>query len=124
VNNRILVLEDDGDIRRGLSELLGLKGYVVDSAGNGKQALEILRDSKNLPAVIVMDLMMPVMDGFEFRHAQAFDSTLWDIPVIIITAGNVSPAKIEELGASVVLMKPLVLDEFLGAVKRLTEVAR
>lgn len=81
---RILIIEDDPGIRESLSELLREVGYAVLEARNG---LEGLREAtEHRPDVILLDLMMPAMNGWEFRAAQKQDATLVDIPVIVISA--------------------------------------
>jgi len=84
----ILVVDDDRDIRDSLVEVLGEHGYPVIGAGNGVEALEILRTSAPPPSLILLDLMMPVMDGREFRERQLENPALADIPVIVISAYN------------------------------------
>ena len=82
---QILLVDDDLPSREALSELLQLAGHRVVSAENGKVALERLRKNDGY-CVILLDVMMPVMDGFEFRHRQLQDERLASIPVIVVTA--------------------------------------
>jgi CheY-like chemotaxis protein len=81
---RVLIVEDDLDTRRMMQEFLELEGYAVVTAGNGLEALERLREWR--PCVILLDLMMPVMDGFTFRAHQLQDPDLATIPVLCISA--------------------------------------
>ena len=67
---RILIVEDDEDIARNLRELLEGEGHVVEWASNGRVALDYLRGTADRPSFILLDLMMPVMDGYEFRTEQ------------------------------------------------------
>src|SRR4051812_2995689 len=84
-DRHILIVDDDADIRQMLSQVLELEGYSVSEACDGRQALEQLRN-KVTPNVILLDLRMPGMDGFQFRAAQLKDPALAHIPVFVITA--------------------------------------
>ncbi len=108
----VLVVDDDHDIRDTLTEALGVEGYSVISAMHGAQALERMRE--NRPDIVVLDLMMPVMDGPTFIAAKNGDPTLSDIPVLVVTA--VARPQLE--GATLVMTKPFDLEEFLTAVAR------
>src|SRR5687768_7389253 len=81
----VLLVEDDSDIRETVGEVLGDHGYRVVTAGHGADALAQLRDGAR-PDVILLDLMMPVMDGAAFRSEQKADPELAAIPVIVMTA--------------------------------------
>jgi CheY-like chemotaxis protein len=110
----ILVVDDDDSIREALSELLADAGYQVDSAANGKAALEYLRRADSAPCVILLDLMMPVMDGETFRREQLADPALRDIPVVLLTAaGRQAAARVPANG---LLLKPVSLDDALAAI--------
>jgi CheY-like chemotaxis protein len=82
----ILVVDDDADICIALSTLLELEGYLVTVAANRQQGLEILRGMSPVPCVILLDLMMPVMDGWEMLEALRADETLSRIAVVLLTA--------------------------------------
>src|SRR5512137_690369 len=82
--HRILVVEDDRDMREALVEVLRLEGYEVEAAGNGADGLELAR--RHRPDVILLDLMMPIMSGWEFRAAQLKDARLAAVPVIVMSA--------------------------------------
>jgi CheY-like chemotaxis protein len=108
----ILVVDDDRDIREALCILLSAEGYRAVSAANGEEALSYL-SSRELPSLILLDLMMPIMDGWEFRRRQKHDARLSDIPVVAITAaGNQTERSIP---VDRVLPKPLELDHVLQA---------
>jgi CheY-like chemotaxis protein len=112
---RVLLVDDDPDIRESLAELLEYEGYAVVRAANGAQALARLRQPP-LPCVILLDLMMPVMDGFEFREVQKRTPELADIPVVVITAGGrVDRASID---VEECLAKPLQMPRLLAALAR------
>jgi CheY-like chemotaxis protein len=83
-----MVVDDDHDIRESFATLLTDAGMEVTVARNGREALDVLRRTETPPCLIFLDLMMPVMDGFEFRQEQTRDPGLADIPVIVITAGR------------------------------------
>src|SRR5438046_2792257 len=84
---KILVVEDDPYIRESIQELLELESYTVACAANGKEALDYLEKIGNgLPQLILLDLMMPVMDGFEFRRQQVTSPVLSKIPLIVMSA--------------------------------------
>jgi CheY-like chemotaxis protein len=108
----ILVVDDDHDIREMVAEILALDGYRVRSALNGKVALEKAR--ANRPDLIVLDLMMPVMTGWQFLDAQREDPRLATIPVVVVTAALVSHVE----GAAVLLRKPFDLDTLLMTAAR------
>ena len=96
--NRILVVEDDGDVREALVQLLEFEGYRVTSATNGRDAIDQLRAGA-APNLILLDLMMPVMDGPQFRAAQLGDPGLAAIPVIVLSAHSAGREKAAQLGA-------------------------
>jgi CheY-like chemotaxis protein len=81
---RVLVIEDDRSIREAVAEVLAAEGYVVSEAANGLEGLREARE--HLPSLIVLDLMMPTMNGWQFREAQKQDPSLADIPVIVVSA--------------------------------------
>ncbi len=86
---RVLVIEDDRAIREAVAEILSMEGYEVAEAGNG---LEGLREARACPpSLIVLDLMMPTMNGWQFREAQRHDPALADIPVLVLSAYSDMP---------------------------------
>jgi CheY-like chemotaxis protein len=108
----ILIVEDDPDFRDGLAEVLTSSGYAVVEAANGAEGLHAAREHR--PAVILLDMLMPVMDGARFRSEQLKDPAIADIPVIVITAADVEVAA---LRVSACFMKPFrmaLLDEVRG----------
>jgi CheY-like chemotaxis protein len=111
----VLVVDDDQAIRETLCELLADEGYEAVGASHGREALDRLR-TDGRPCVILLDLMMPVMDGFAFRAAQLADPGLSAIPVVVITA--MGQASASSISADVVLSKPLRIERVLEAVSR------
>lgn len=114
--NAILIVEDDRDIAETLAEILEYNGYEALTAGNGKEALDKLRQGDRLPRLILLDLMMPVMDGWQFREAQSGDPALASVPVIIVSAHVRAREAAVQLGAVGWLKKPVDLDTLLRAV--------
>ena len=114
--NGILVVDDDPDIRESLREVLEDEGYTVSCVGNGREALDYLKTpSSPRPCVILLDLMMPVMDGWQFRREQKQDPTIADIPLVVITATGKRPVLID---AAELVMKPLDLNRLFEAIER------
>jgi CheY-like chemotaxis protein len=111
---RVMVVDDDPDIREVLTELLQEEGFEVATAANGAEALEVLA-SGPLPSVILLDMMMPVMNGFEFRLAQKMAAELAPIPVVIITAG--ADQRSRDLDAAAVFRKPLNVPRLLETIR-------
>jgi signal transduction histidine kinase len=112
----ILLVEDDGSIRSSLQGILEDEGYLVTTAENGREALERLR-SGGPPDLIILDLRMPVMDGWEFRAAQKSDPALAQIPVLAVSADG--SAKAAAIDAEAYLHKPLSTDALLNAIGRI-----
>jgi CheY-like chemotaxis protein len=113
---RILVVEDDTDIREALLEILVHHGYAAVGAEHGRDALDKLESNAERPAVILLDLMMPVMDGPTFRREQLRRPDLAAIPVVVISA-QASLADAEGMNASARLRKPLQMAELLRVVR-------
>lgn len=108
----ILVVDDDEDCREALAFLLSSEGYHVISAANGREALDYLRSSP--AALIILDLMMPVMDGWEFRRLQKNDPQIESVPVVVLTAAW-NPYTID---AQAIIRKPIDIDALIAAVKQ------
>jgi len=114
----ILLVDDDPDIRSAVKEFLHHEGFTVVPAPNGADALNTLRTGFR-PNVIVLDIMMPVMDGWDFRAAQLADPSLRDIPVIVISASGFGRDTLRsQLRTFEVVSKPIELDDFLKAVRQ------
>lgn len=114
---RVLVVGDDPGIRSVISEALVEEGWEVRSVGDGRQALGVLRAWR--PDAILLDLMMPVMDGWKFREVQrGMPDGLGDVPLIVLSAAREAAAHADALGAAVVLPKPFDLDGVIEAIDR------
>lgn len=118
----VLVVDDDDDLRATLRELLAEEGYAVYEAENGAQALDRLRDARRV-AVVLLDLMMPVMDGLQFRRAQRQDAAIATIPVVLMTASQLTE-QVNQVEADASLQKPVTLDQLLATVSRFAGVER
>jgi CheY-like chemotaxis protein len=111
----VMVIDDDASIRETLCELLEEEGYPAVGAANGRDALAALRAGP-LPCLILLDLMMPVMNGWEFREQQQRDPALAAIPVAVITAAGLQQG--ETIHAEAVLPKPLRIEAVLGVLRK------
>ena len=112
----LLVVEDDADIREALDGLLSIEGFRVTGCCNGREALDWLHSSPK-PDVIVLDLMMPVMDGWQFRVAQKHDPELATIPVVALSAD--ATAKAAAIDADAYLKKPVDYETLVDTIDRL-----
>jgi CheY-like chemotaxis protein len=110
---RVYLVEDDGDLRRTIGEALEAQGYDVVATANGAEALDALRRDEARPCLILLDLMMPVMNGYEFREVQRADPALSDIPVVVISAHARAGLDVDE-----VLPKPIGLRRLLTVIER------
>jgi CheY-like chemotaxis protein len=113
----VLVVEDDYDVRETIVEVLGDEGYRVVAAEDGQQAIDLLRGGLR-PFAILLDLMMPVMDGHEFRQELGADAALEHIPVIVLTADRLGDQKASEMGAAAFLRKPTRLADLLETLRK------
>lgn len=117
---QILIVDDDPDIRETLSELLEGEGYVCSGAAHGNEALRYLRD-RPAPDLILLDLMMPVMDGFDFRAAQLDVEDWRQIPVIIVSASGQSERAARDLAAAGYLEKPIDITRLFQEVRSICD---
>jgi CheY-like chemotaxis protein len=111
----IVVVDDDTDLRETLGELLVEEGYDTRLFENGRVALEFLKEAPE-PRLILLDLMMPEMNGWQFREAQLHDDRLKAIPVVVMTASRGLDAV--PITATEILYKPIGLGELIQAVER------
>jgi CheY-like chemotaxis protein len=110
----VMIVEDDRDTREMLGRFLELEGFDVRTAANGLLALEALQQD-GMPCVILLDLMMPVMNGWQFRRAQTEDPRLADIPVVVISAAG-AREDIPAIDATAWLSKPVDFDRLLATI--------
>jgi CheY-like chemotaxis protein len=112
---KLLVVDDDAGSLAALTDILSMEGYLVETMSNGHEAIEYLRAAQAPPALIILDLFMPVMDGWQFLAEMKLDAklSLLRIPVIIVTALN---AKVD---ADAIIRKPIDLERLLHTIRRL-----
>jgi DNA-binding response OmpR family regulator len=114
VKRPILIVEDDASTRAFLADLLQSHGYQVMTANNGEQALIAARDT--VPCLILLDLMMPGMDGFAFRAAQLRSPELANTPVILISGLDDQMQVARRIGPMAEVPKPIDVDALLEQV--------
>ena len=117
MSHEILIVEDDSALREALAQVLGDEGYELWSARDGLEAVNCLKKG-NRPDVILLDLSMPVVNGWEFRMFQKRDPDLAQIPVILITAGGYSREEVAWLEPAALIPKPVDLDVLLAVIRR------
>jgi CheY-like chemotaxis protein len=115
---KVLVIEDDSAVLDAMREVLEDEGYEVLGAVNGREALVRLR-AGHRPDLILLDLTMPIMSGWEFREAQLLDEDLAAIPTVVLTADGRAAEKADELKSAGYLQKPIAPDRLLRTVERL-----
>ena len=113
----ILVVDDDPAIRDVVSDILEMSAYVVETAANGVEALAAIRASP--PAAVLLDLMMPVMDGWEFLRQCRQEAPCAPVPVAIMSAARDASSAAGAYGAQAFLAKPFALEAVLEVVERL-----
>lgn len=113
----VLVVDDDADVRESLCDVLHDEGYFTLTAQNGAEALTRLRASG--ADIILLDLMMPVMDGIDFRSEQRRDPELATIPVIVVSASGDARSLASSLDAAAYLPKPIRVTQLVQAVHAL-----
>jgi two-component system, chemotaxis family, chemotaxis protein CheY len=116
MSRTVLVVEDDQDGRELLGELLSLHGFRAVLAVDGVAALEALKTER--PCMILLDLMMPRMNGWQFREAQLADPLLQSIPVIVVSADGNIARKASEVRAAAYVRKPVDASELIRAVHK------
>jgi CheY-like chemotaxis protein len=113
----LLVVDDDTDLREALEEVLRDAGHTVLGASNGREALDVLARTRPLPGLVLLDMMMPVLDGLGFAQELHTVPEWRDIPVVIFSASASNAAVAREVGACAYLRKPVdveVLVETVG----------
>lgn len=120
---RVLVVEDDPDGLATMIDILELSGYEAVGASNGREALQRLA-SGELPDLILLDLMMPVMNGWQFREAQRRSPRLAGIPVVITSADRDAQRVAQDLGVAALLTKPMAVKDLMATVDRCIRATR
>jgi two-component system response regulator CpxR len=115
-NGRILVVNDDVQALQAMSELLKFEGFSVLTARNGLEALNKMRTADHV-SLVLLDLSMPVMDGWEVLRRKRVDADIAEIPVVVLSA--VAPVSLD--GADEVLRKPVDLGPFVDTVRRFSK---
>ncbi len=117
-NKYVFLVEDSKDIQNLIHHFFVGEGYKVEWADDGEEALEKLRMLSELPDLILLDLMMPKMNGFQFRLEQKKDNKLSQIPVVVMTADMNAEAQAIEMGVRGHLKKPFTVDSLLKTAAR------
>jgi CheY-like chemotaxis protein len=117
----VLIVDDNRESREGAAELLSLMGHTVWCAANGSEALRLVADSHTRPELILLDLAMPVLDGWGFLAKRAKDPFLADLPVVIMSGCDDVTQKAKEAGAVAVLHKPVDPQTLLWVIEHFRE---
>ncbi|MBA2662290.1 MAG: hybrid sensor histidine kinase/response regulator [Bradymonadaceae bacterium] len=118
MNKVILIVEDESDLRQTLARTLELEGYDVIEAANGDEAIDKLRQKeRQRPNMILMDLMMPGMDGWSLRAELLRDPLLAQIPVVVVSGGSNVPRVAKSMRATAYLEKPFTMETFVKTVQ-------
>ena len=112
----ILVVDDDDAVRQTVVDVLEDAQFAVRVAHDGQEALDILRQAQDRPCLVLLDLMMPRMNGWDFARAHSHDPALADIPICVVTAaGSAQPIP---ANAVAVVRKPVQLEQLLDVVRQ------
>jgi CheY-like chemotaxis protein len=114
----ILIVDDDTNLRSFISDLLTGKGYTVAQAANGEEALAYLKTANPLPCLILLDMMMPTMNGWEFLRARQRNPVFAPIPVVVISAFRALAESVAVLGVQEELAKPIDTKHLVDLVQR------
>jgi CheY-like chemotaxis protein len=114
----VMVVDDDSDLREAITEVLQDSAYSVVGAANGKEALDFLRGATSLPCVILLDLMMPIMDGKTFRAELMRNPLLSEIPIVVLSAHANMDAVLAGVAVSGKLRKPVQMGSLMAVVDR------
>jgi len=117
----VLVVDDDPNLVRLMSKFLALEGFAPVPAANGAEALKYLRGGGSA-SVILLDLRMPVMDGWTFRREQRGDPGLAEIPIVVLS--GVEMDGVQDMAAAASFNKPVSFPEVVDVIRRLCDVAR
>lgn len=117
----VFLIEDDLDLRESLRDLLEMEGYSVEQAFDGIDALEKLQMRGSMPDLILLDWMMPRMDGAQFCQAKRPYPQIDAVPVVLLTADGRLGEKVNQIGAAMGIAKPVDVDVLLNAIEKLVE---
>lgn len=121
MRGRILIVDDDRAVRESLARALHESGYDVTTAADGHEALEQLIAGKLRPDVIVLDVLMPKINGWEFRVAQLESPDLVDIPVVLLSGSESRTVRLWDLvGVTERLAKPIPVSRLISSIERVT----
>lgn len=120
---RVLLIDDEAEVRETLAEGLRGAGFDVAEASSGAEGLHILRTDNNI-GLVLLDLMMPEMDGWRFRYEQRMDPRLAGVPTIITTGAPLGDVVDGELKANDYLLKPIGLQHLISVVAHYVRPAR
>jgi two-component system, chemotaxis family, chemotaxis protein CheY len=112
----VCVVDDDDDIREVLTDVLAVEGYDVIASGDGERALGLLHERASDCRLVLLDLMMPRMNGWEFRRKQLQDPAIASIPVVLLTGAGTAVKAIDDLHVAATIEKPVELDTLLAEV--------
>jgi CheY-like chemotaxis protein len=115
----VLIVEDDDDARETLQMVLESSGYDVLTARNGREALEILRNHPDDVALILLDVLMPVMDGWQFLSERSHSEGLEDVPTVVLSGAH--PSNPISSHAAACLLKPVDTAELLKTVRKYSD---
>ena len=119
VRPSVLVVDDNEDIRTTVRDVLEDQGFTVACASNGREALDMLLRGQSKPALILLDLTMPEMDGWTFRQEQQKVPRLAQIPVVLFSGHHDAARAAQSLNAAALMTKPLLVEGMVTLVKRL-----
>lgn len=116
--HRVLIVDDHPDTREALALVMELRGLDADVAGSGGEALAKLAEPHHRPCVVLLDLNMPDLDGWEVRERMRADPVLAGVPVVLLTGNYVDVERARRLGISGYLRKPVDVQQILGVVEQ------
>lgn len=119
----IMVVEDEKDLRESICEELSRSGYSAVGAPHGERALSLLRRGTNIPALVLLDLLMPETDGWEVVAAVKADPLLKKVPIVLMSAIPPKSTTLQAQGVSATLPKPFTMQELLFVVTRFVKPA-
>lgn len=114
----VFLVEDDLDLRESLKDLLEMEGYDVEEASDGQDALEKLQVRVDMPHLILLDWMMPRMDGAQFCLAKKVFSRIDSVPILLLTADGRVNEKVTQIGAAMGIAKPVDVEILLSAIEK------